>query len=146
MVMGAHLARLTPPASLPTHHADDAGVSHLSEDSESERLRKLEARIAAAKGKKGVRPHQEEHYSQAQLAWRMVTELVAGLGIGLAVGLGLDALFGTAPILMVLFIGLGLAAGINVMLRTAREVQGRAPEAPGGEDGPGDRPDEADER
>jgi len=119
-------------------------LSGLPEESESERLRRLEARIAAAKGGKDARPHQEEHYSQAQLAWRMVTELVAGLGIGLAIGLGLDTLFGTTPILMVLFIGLGFAAGINVMLRTAREIQGRAPEASG--DGEGPAPDETDRR
>ncbi|RDC74822.1 F0F1 ATP synthase subunit I [Rhodovulum sp. 12E13] len=101
----------------------------MPDESDSERLRRLEARIAAAKGRTEPRPHQEEHYSQANIAWRMVTELVAGLGIGLAIGLGLDTLFGTTPILMVIFLGFGLAAGINVMLRTAREVQARAPQA-----------------
>ncbi|MEM1430695.1 MAG: AtpZ/AtpI family protein [Pseudomonadota bacterium] len=114
----------------------------MSEDepevTESERLRRLEAKIAAAKGETPTRAHNEEHYSQAQLAWRMVTELVAGLGIGLLIGLGLDTLFGTAPILMVVFIGFGLAAGIRVMMRTAGEVNKRAP---GGraedDDGPG---------
>ena len=108
----------------------------MPEESDSERLRRLDERIAKAKGREVARPHQEEHYSQAQLAWRMVTELVAGLAIGLGIGLGLDALFGTAPVLMVLFIGFGLAAGIKVMLRTAGEVQARAPQATG-EDGPG---------
>ncbi|MFQ6554076.1 AtpZ/AtpI family protein [Aestuariibius insulae] len=88
-----------------------------------DRLRDLEARIAAAKGVPKVKHHSEEHYSQAQLAWRMVIELVAGLGIGFGIGYGLDALFGTRPILMVVFIFLGLAAGINVMMRTAKEVQ-----------------------
>ena len=39
-----------------------------------------------------------EHYSQAQLAWRMVVELVAGLGIGFAIGYGLDSLFGDAAV------------------------------------------------
>lgn len=34
------------------------------------------------------------------MAWRMVTELVAGLAIGFA-GFGLDYLFGTTPFLMV---------------------------------------------
>jgi ATP synthase protein I len=52
-----------------------------------------------------------------------VIELVAGLAIGFGIGYGLDALLGTRPWLMVLFIFLGLAAGVNVMLRTAREVQ-----------------------
>lgn len=84
----------------------------------------LEAKIAAAKAARDTtRKHQEEHYSQAQHAWRMVTEMVAGLGIGFGIGYGLDALFGTQPWLMVLFTLLGFAAGINVMMRTAREIQ-----------------------
>ncbi|MEM9249052.1 MAG: AtpZ/AtpI family protein [Pseudomonadota bacterium] len=101
----------------------------MSKESESDRLRALEAKIAAAKGEGAGRSHTDEHYSQANLAWRMVTELVAGLGIGLLIGLGLDTLLGTAPILMVVFIGLGLAAGIRVMMRTASEVTKGAPGA-----------------
>ncbi len=113
----------------------------MSEDEESERLRALEAKIAAAKGAGSRRSHKDEHYSQANLAWRMVTELVAGLGIGLLIGLGLDTLFGTAPILMVVFIGFGLAAGIRVMMRTASEVTKGAPGAPDEDapDGAGDK-------
>ena len=65
----------------------------------------------------------EEHYSQAQLAWRMVIELVAGLGIGFGIGYGLDTLFGTLPLLMVVFTFLGLAAGVQTMIRSAREIQ-----------------------
>lgn len=65
----------------------------------------------------------DEHYSQAQLAWRMVIELVAGLGIGFGIGYGLDWLFGTLPIFMVLFMMFGLAAGVKTMLRSAQEVQ-----------------------
>lgn len=57
------------------------------------------------------------------MAWRMVTELVAGLGIGFGIGYGLDSLLGTRPLLMVLFILLGFAAGVQTMLRTANEVQ-----------------------
>lgn len=53
----------------------------------------------------------------------MVIELVAGLGIGFGIGYGLDWLFGTLPIFMVLFVMLGLAAGIKTMLRSAKEIQ-----------------------
>lgn len=89
-----------------------------------ERLKQLEERIEAAK-KSGMpgKAHQEEHYSQAQVGWRMVTELVAGLGIGFGIGYGLDALFGTTPLMMVLFILLGFAAGVKTMLRSAEEFQ-----------------------
>ena len=53
----------------------------------------------------------------------MVIELVVGLGMGFGIGYGLDVLFGTMPIFLVLFTFLGFAAGINVMLRTAKEVK-----------------------
>ena len=86
-------------------------------------LAELEAKIAAAKARQAPKPRADEHYSQAQLAWRMVIELVAGLGIGFGIGYGLDVLFGTLPIFMVLFTMLGLAAGVKTMLRSANEIQ-----------------------
>lgn len=96
----------------------------MAQPSERDRLKALEARIAAAKSaQEGDTPHMEEHYSQAQLAWRMVVELVAGLGIGFGVGYGLDLLIGTTPWLMVLFTLLGFAAGVLTMVRSAREIQ-----------------------
>jgi ATP synthase protein I len=89
------------------------------------RLRVIEEQIARAKEKKAPKPRAEDHHSQAQLAWRMVIELVAGLGIGFGIGYGLDVLFGTMPIFMVLFIFVGLAAGVKTMLRSAQEVQAK---------------------
>jgi ATP synthase protein I len=88
-----------------------------------ERLKRLEDRINALKGVDAPKPHMENHYSQAQLAWRMVIELVAGLGIGFGMGYGLDYLFGTIPIFLVVFTLLGLAAGIKTMMRSANEIQ-----------------------
>ena len=83
----------------------------------------IEARIAAAKGLQKPEARMDEHYSGAQMAWRMVIELVAGLGIGFGIGYGLDLFFGTLPIFMVLFVMLGLAAGVKTMLRSAQEMQ-----------------------
>ncbi|MEJ6393675.1 AtpZ/AtpI family protein [Gymnodinialimonas sp. 2305UL16-5] len=98
-------------------------------DRDEDAIRALEARIAAAKSRADPeRPHMEEHYSQAQLAWRMVIELVAGLGIGFGIGFGLDWLFGTRPWLMVVFTLLGFVAGVKTMIRSAKEIQ-RAAEA-----------------
>lgn len=95
----------------------------MTDPDEGERMAQLEARIRKLQGKDAPRPHQEEHYSQAQLAWRMVIELVAGLAIGFGIGYGLDSLLGTLPIFLVLFTLLGLAAGIKTMLRSAQEIQ-----------------------
>jgi len=97
----------------------------MADKTEDEQRKALEARIAAVKKAQQTpeKAHQEEHYSQANLAWRMVIELVAGLGIGFGIGYGLDALFGTRPFLMVLFILLGFAAGVKTMMRSAAEMQ-----------------------
>jgi ATP synthase protein I len=91
--------------------------------SEHERLQSLEERLARARSAEPAKPHGEEHYSQANLAWRMVIELVAGLMIGFAIGYGIDWVLGTLPIFLVIFIFLGFAAGIRTMLRSAQEVQ-----------------------
>jgi ATP synthase protein I len=87
------------------------------------RMAEFEKRLEAAKAAQAPKPRGDEHYSQAQLAWRMVIELVAGLAIGFGIGYGLDTLFGTMPFLLVTFTLLGFAAGIKTMLRSAREVE-----------------------
>lgn len=86
------------------------------------RLDALEAKLAEKRSPETPKRHQEEHYSQLQMAWRLVIELVSGLVIGFGIGYGLDTLLGTSPWLMIVFIFLGLAAGVNVMLRSAREM------------------------
>lgn len=94
----------------------------MADESERERLRQLEKKIAAAKGEEKS-DQAPTDLSQANVAWQMVTELVAGIVIGLGVGLGLDTLFGTKPFMLVLFILLGFVAGVRVMMRTAKDVQ-----------------------
>ena len=90
---------------------------------EKDPLEALTARIEAAKS--GSKPEKkvEDHHKAAQLAWRMVIELVAGLGIGFGVGYGLDVLFGTIPVFLVGFTMLGFIAGVRTMLRSAKEVE-----------------------
>ncbi|MFN0113821.1 MAG: AtpZ/AtpI family protein [Paracoccaceae bacterium] len=101
-----------------------------------ERLQRLEERIAEAKRATAPPPPTEQHYSQASQGWRMVIELVSGLGIGFVVGYGLDWLFGTIPVFLVVFTLLGFAAGVKTMLRTAQEIQkGQHPGAPGKDEG-----------
>ena len=92
------------------------------------RMDALEAKLATKRTTEAPKRHQDEHYSQAQMAWRMVIELVAGLAIGFGMGFGLDRIFGTEPWLMIVFTLFGFAAGIKTMMRTAKEM---APEGSG---------------
>jgi ATP synthase protein I len=89
------------------------------------RLKALEDRLAAIEKAKpaprGASPMGDK-YAKANLAWRMVIELVAGMFLGLAIGYGLDHLLGTLPLFLIVFSLLGFAAGIRVMMRTAQEI------------------------
>ena len=96
----------------------------MTDPDQKERLAQLEDRIDVVKKAADIdQPPVEEHYSQANLGWQMVIEMVAGLGIGFGIGYGLDSLFGTIPIFLVLFTLLGFVAGVKTMLRTAEEFQ-----------------------
>jgi len=99
------------------------GTAPVTDEDDKQRLAQLDQRIAAVKHSREPAPRTPDHYSQAHLAWRMVIEMVTGLGIGFGIGYGLDSLFGTIPIFLVLFTLLGLAAGIRTMLRSAKEIQ-----------------------
>lgn len=98
---------------------------------EDARLRDLEERLARLTPRPQVRGPMAS-YDQAHVAWRMVLEIVAGIGLGCAIGYGLDYLLGTLPWMMIIFIMLGFVAGIKVMMRTAAELTntpGPAPDA-----------------
>ena len=88
-----------------------------------QKFTELENRIARMKAATAPKPAKEEHYTMANMAWRMVIELVAGIAIGFGIGYGLDWLFGTLPIFLILFIGVGFVSGVRTMMRTAQEVQ-----------------------
>ncbi|GAA6159782.1 MULTISPECIES: AtpZ/AtpI family protein [Ruegeria] len=95
----------------------------MTDDDQKQRMAQLEAKIDAAKKAKQPPKRADSDISGGELAWRMVIEMVSGLGIGFGIGYGLDSLLGTIPIFLVLFTLLGLVAGVKVMLRSAKEVQ-----------------------
>jgi len=95
----------------------------MEQDPDPNRLRALEDRIEKLKGKGPVkRAPTGVVFSQGEVAWRMVVELVTGMVLGLAIGFGLDVLFGTRPIFLVVFSLLGFAAGVRVMMGTAKQM------------------------
>ena len=96
------------------------------------RMDALEARLATKRKAEAPARIQDEHHGQVQIGWRMVTELVAGLGIGFAMGYGLDLVFDTLPWFLIIFTLLGFAAGIRTMMRTAKEF---APDEIGRDEG-----------
>jgi ATP synthase protein I len=100
---------------------------------DAKRLVALEAKLAA-KAPKPSGSNPMGKYEQANLAWRMVIEFVTGLGLGFAVGYGVDYLLGTTPIMMILFMFFGLAAGVKSMMRTAAELDRKSGDQPGSDE------------
>jgi ATP synthase protein I len=98
----------------------------MTDRGDADRLKALEARIAEVRRtQESQAPRTHGAHDQAHIAWRMVIELVAGIGVGFAIGIGLDALFGTGPFLLVTFTLLGFAAGVRTLMRTANDMQQR---------------------
>lgn len=91
-------------------------------------LDRLDARLRAAQKRRddnrtggGGKRDAEDRTDRGKgigLALRIGTELVAGLVVGVAIGLGLDWWLGTKPWLMIVFFFLGAAAGIVNVYRT----------------------------
>ena len=94
----------------------------MTEPADTRSALSIRRRIEAARSARNPAKPKSGPASQAHLAWRMVVDLVAGIGVGAACGYGLDALFGTMPVLLVVLTLLGFAAGVNLMLRTAKSV------------------------
>ena len=86
-------------------------------------LKSLEKKIEAAK--KEVEPEQsvQNKFSAAEVGWRMIIELTAGVFIGFGLGYGLDFMFNTKPVFILILTLFGFAAGVKTMMRSARELQ-----------------------
>ncbi len=67
----------------------------------------------------------EERGRAMGMAFRMATELVAGVFVGGLIGWALDNWLGTKPFLLIIFLLLGIAAGLLNTVRAAQEMQKR---------------------
>lgn len=113
----------------------------------------LEARIEAAKAKHGVtdRPGAGGddgggRPSGLGLGMRISVEMIVTVAVGAAIGYALDAWLGTAPLLMVVFLFLGAAAGVSNVYRVVKGLDdgvglGRAMEEKRRRDAGSDDPD-----
>lgn len=64
-------------------------------------------------------------------AFRLSTELVVAVFVGLVMGLGIDWFFGTKPFGLFIFLAFGIAAGFYNVFRTARAMNAKAQEKDG---------------
>ena len=60
------------------------------------------------------------------IAFRLTTELVAGIFVGGAIGVLLDKWLGTGPLFLLVFFFLGVAAGILNVFKSAKQLAAQA--------------------
>lgn len=103
------------------HHRDPRQVS---DDRLKQRLESLEKRLDTVSGehKKVSEDDLRRRSSALGKAFKLSTELVAGVFGGGVIGWLLDQWLGTAPLLLVIFLMLGVAAGLLNAVRTARQM------------------------
>ena len=85
-------------------------------------LKALGDKIEAVRDARKPKPRPKGNkYSAAGFGWRMTIDLVTGVFVGAAMGWGLDSLFGSLPIFLIVMVLFGFAAGVRVMLRSVED-------------------------
>ena len=85
-------------------------------------LESLGQRLSNAKAKGAKSPPDNKVISSTNMGWRMILELVVGMLLGILLGFGLDYLFDTRPVFLIIMALFGFAGGIRAMMRTAKEL------------------------
>ncbi len=96
-----------------------------------DRLKELSSRLAQEKSTHAAQENPPRQYQGAgdySKGYRLISEFVAGILVGAAVGYGLDKLFSTLPLFLIIFVLVGFAAGILNMSRAANRTSPTAEE------------------
>jgi ATP synthase protein I len=103
---------------LPPPEGNDMQPGNDKLPSLEELQRKLDA--VQPKGKDTDRPSGEQ--ARFAKAMRLGTDLLAGAGVGCAIGYFADSALGTMPVFFILFFFIGFAAGVRNILRKTNEL------------------------
>jgi ATP synthase protein I len=89
-----------------------------------DRLRTLDKKLDSAQDRQPRETQDPGARGEAMgFALRIATELVAGVFVGALLGWALDKWLGTAPILLIVCLLLGIAGGLLNSVRAARRMQ-----------------------
>ncbi len=105
----------------------------MSDPRKPSELEDLDARLAAARAEQRAlsgseRESEGERASAHGWAWRVAIEMVVAVAVGGAVGWYLDRWLGTLPLFLILLFFLGAGAGVNNVVRAAKEMNRAAAE------------------
>lgn len=110
-----------------------------NQPSKSSDIDALGTRLDAAKSKYAPQaPDEKVDGSMLGAAWRMSTELVVSVMVGLGLGYGIDTVLGSKPWGMLVGLCFGFAAGIMTVLRGSAAMDEQNAGVPIGNDMPDD--------
>lgn len=82
----------------------------------------LQARLQAAKARRDG-PLEKSKLTDTTRGYKMASDFLAGSLVGGVIGWGLDWLFGTLPLFLILFGFVGFGAGISNILHSQKRAQ-----------------------
>ena len=88
-----------------------------------EDLSLLKSKIDQAKERKTKKTHSPKFVSASGLGFRSATDLLAAVVVGGAIGYVFDNMWGTKPIMLVIFLLLGGAAGFLNVYRIVKNIE-----------------------
>lgn len=92
-------------------------------DKHNEKLTELSKQIQTARNKNKEPFEKTTNHNNANIAWRMVVELVVGMIMGFAIGYGIDFVLNTKPLMIIVMSLFGFGAGVRTMMKTAKELK-----------------------
>ncbi len=100
-----------------------AGLSPSDRARFKKRLSELDRNIDEVRDATTNRTSESQRGSALGYAFRLATELVVGVCFGGFVGWWIDKWLATSPIFLLVFVMLGLVAGLVNVIRTAKQMQ-----------------------
>jgi len=103
----------------------------MKENGKPTSLKDLDERLKAAQERRAQKtgaPQGQGDLSGVAVGMRIVVDLVAGVALGIGIGVALDYWLGTKPWLLIVFVFVGFAAGLLNVIRTAKQVEKQAAE------------------
>ena len=88
-----------------------ASLAHVLQQWNQQSFEELDKKLRAAQAREAARKEKKKP-SGAGLGFRVATDIVAALVVGVLIGLALDEALGTKPWMMILFFIFGAAAGV----------------------------------
>ena len=91
-------------------------------DADARRLAEIDERLKKARAQRVEVRRVEAPNSKLGIAFRLVTELLAAVIVGGALGWGLDRIFATGPLFLIVMFLVGVAAGFFNVVRAAQQM------------------------